>query len=145
MKPEEIRAAISKIRSLTSLPFSVNLFVSNGVPKDLSHVPFMLEELKKYWEQLLPDEDFEAFQPAPVPDFQAQLKAVLDEKVPIFSFTFGIPSSDVLESFRRQGTVLVGTATNVQEAAELEKARVDCIVCQGSEAGGHRGHFHRAD
>jgi nitronate monooxygenase len=36
---------------------------------------------------------------------------------------------------------LIGTATTVDEAIALEKAQVDAIVAQGSEAGGHRATF----
>ena len=36
---------------------------------------------------------------------------------------------------------LMGTATTVQEAVALQKAGVDAVVAQGSEAGGHRGTF----
>ena len=36
---------------------------------------------------------------------------------------------------------LVGTATTVDEAVALERAGVDAVVAQGSEAGGHRGTF----
>ncbi len=36
---------------------------------------------------------------------------------------------------------LVGTATTVEEALALERAGVDAVVTQGSEAGGHRGTF----
>src|SRR2546422_2187728 len=36
---------------------------------------------------------------------------------------------------------LIGTATTVEEAIPIEKAGVDAIVTQGSEAGGHRGSF----
>ena len=35
----------------------------------------------------------------------------------------------------------MGTATNVAEAVALERAGVDAVVAQGSEAGGHRGTF----
>jgi nitronate monooxygenase len=36
---------------------------------------------------------------------------------------------------------LMGTATTVEEAVVLERAGVDAVVTQGSEAGGHRGTF----
>ena len=35
----------------------------------------------------------------------------------------------------------MGTATTVREAVENEKAGMDIVVVQGSEAGGHRGNF----
>ena len=34
--------------------------------------------------------------------------------------------------------ILIGTATTVEEAIENEKAGIDIVVAQGSEAGGHR-------
>jgi nitronate monooxygenase len=38
-------------------------------------------------------------------------------------------------------SVIMGTATTVDEAVALEQAGVDVIVAQGAEAGGHRGGF----
>ena len=37
--------------------------------------------------------------------------------------------------------VLIGTATTVEEAIELERAGVDAAIAQGSEEGAHRGTF----
>ncbi len=69
------------------------------------------------------------------PRFEDQLAVVLDEHVPVFSFTFGIPPLDDVEAFT------IGTATTVAEAIALEQAGVDAVVVQGYEAGGHRGTF----
>jgi nitronate monooxygenase len=69
---------------------------------------------------------------------EAQLAIVAQERVPVLSFTFGIPP---LESAKAAGVFTVGTATTVREAVELERAGVDAVVTQGSEAGGHRGTF----
>jgi nitronate monooxygenase len=63
---------------------------------------------------------------------------VAEARVPVFSFTFGLPP---LEEVRDAGSVILGTATTVDEAVELERHGVDAIVAQGSEAGGHRGTF----
>jgi nitronate monooxygenase len=63
---------------------------------------------------------------------------VADERVPVFSFTFGTLS---LETVREAGSVILGTATTVAEAVELERLGVDAIVAQSGEAGGHRGTF----
>src|SRR5207249_4470536 len=64
-------------------------------------------------------------------------------KVPVFSFTFGIPSRAVLDACRRAGMLTMGTATCVAEARALEAAGVDMVCAQGAEAGGHRGVFDR--
>jgi nitronate monooxygenase len=58
--------------------------------------------------------------------------------VPVFSFTFGIPP---LDDVRASGAVVAGTATTPAEAVALQRAGVDLVVAQGSEAGGHRGTF----
>jgi nitronate monooxygenase len=67
-----------------------------------------------------------------------QLEVVLEERPPVFSFTFGIVEPAPL---REAGIVVLGTATTAAEAAALEAAGVDAVVAQGAEAGGHRGTF----
>jgi nitronate monooxygenase len=69
---------------------------------------------------------------------------LLDAKVPVFSFIFGIPPREVLEECRAKSIVTIGTATTPDEGAALEEAGVDVIVASGFEAGGHRGSFLRA-
>ena len=69
---------------------------------------------------------------------------LLDAKVPVFSFIFGIPPREILEECRAKSIVTIGTATTPDEAAALQEAGVDAIVASGFEAGGHRGSFLRA-
>jgi nitronate monooxygenase len=68
----------------------------------------------------------------------ATLEVVLEERPPVFSFTFGIVDPAPL---REHGIVVLGTATTAAEAHALEQAGVDVVVAQGAEAGGHRGSF----
>jgi nitronate monooxygenase len=70
-----------------------------------------------------------------------QLAAALETGASVFSFTFGLLPAEAMQSIKRMGIFAMGTATTVSEAIELEKAGVDAIVAQGSEAGGHRGTF----
>ena len=73
--------------------------------------------------------------------FNEQIKVVMEEKVPFCSFTFGIPSKEVIVELKQHNIILIGTATTVEEAVEIEKNGMDIVVVQGSEAGGHRGNF----
>jgi nitronate monooxygenase len=66
------------------------------------------------------------------------LEVIVEERAAVFSFTFGIVDPAPL---RGAGIVTLGTATTAEEALELERAGVDAVVAQGSEAGGHRGSF----
>src|SRR5207249_10910866 len=71
--------------------------------------------------------------------FEDQARVLLDEKVPVFSFIYGIPPREILEECRAKHIVTIGTATTPEEAAALQKAGVDAIVASGFEAGGRRG------
>jgi len=139
--PDEIRKAIEEIRSLTDKPFAVNLF---ALDRQMVPSTEQIEEarscLQEYYEQFgvsIPSTD----SVKTVIDPEAQLQAVLDARVPVFSFTLGIPQAKWMEAFKRQSTLLFGAATNVKEARALEAAGVDAITAQSSEAGGHRGTF----
>jgi nitronate monooxygenase len=66
------------------------------------------------------------------------LQVVLDERPPVFSFTFGIVDPAPLHD---AGIEVWGTATSTDEARLLRDAGVDVVVAQGAEAGGHRGSF----
>src|SRR5206468_6792306 len=81
--------------------------------------------------------------PAPSIKLADGFAILLAERVPVFSFTFGIPPREMLDACRKSGILTMGTATTVAEARALEQAGVDFICAQGAEAGGHRGTFDR--
>jgi nitronate monooxygenase len=66
------------------------------------------------------------------------------QKVPVFSFIYGIPPKEILDECRAKGILTIGTATTPDEAVALQEANVDVIAASGFEAGGHRGSFLRA-
>ena len=83
------------------------------------------------------------YQPYVPTSFDDQARAVLDARVPVFSFIFGVPAAEILQECRTRKIVTIGTATTVDEAVALQEAGVDAIVASGFEAGGHRGSFLR--
>lgn len=138
LTPAQITAAIAGIRALTDRPFAVNLFTVDSAPLDRDPAA-MLALLGSYHAELgLPPP---ALPERPAERFDEQAAAVLAARVPVLSFTFGIPAPEWLAAFRAAGTLLVGTATTVEEAAGLEAAGVEAVCMQGAEAGGHRGTF----
>eukprot|EP00775_Hariotina_reticulata_P002724 gene2724-3021_t len=78
-------------------------------------------------------------------NFQAQIQVLLEEQVPVISFYFGLPDEALLTKVKASGAVTMGTATCLDEAQQLQAAGIECIVVQGSEAGGHRGTFYTTD
>ena len=134
--PDELRAAIRAVRERTGRPFAVNVFAprppGRAEPDALRALEMFLDEHRARIG--LPPSPPPP--PAPTWTVRDQLEVVAGERVPALSFTFGIPPLDGLD-----GVVLIGTATNREEAVALERAGAHVIVAQGAEAGGHRGTF----
>jgi len=142
MSPDELRAAIRDTRALTTRPFAVNLFAPlPAAPPD----PDVMERVRVVVAEQHARNGLAGNGPTAIgpPPFTSDdlLEIVAAERVPVFSFTFGIPE---LNAVRETGAKLIGTATTTQEAVMLEAAGVDAIALQGAEAGGHRGTFHAA-
>jgi nitronate monooxygenase len=139
LTPQQIADSARAVRSLTSRPFGVNLFAPVRLPDGPRDPRRAVERVAPHYAEL--------GLPVPVPPsvprdaFPEQLAAALETGASVFSFTFGMLPGDAVEAIKRRGMFLAGTATTVEEAIALEKAGVDAVVAQGSEAGGHRGSF----
>ena len=146
LTPEAIKDVIAQIRSLTSKPFAMNLWVSmedEGARKsDENAFNRSLAPLAVHIAALgAPRPEYEPYSRM---RFEDQARVLLDERVPVFSFIYGIPPREILEECRAKRIVTIGTATTPEESAALQDAGVDAIVASGFEAGGHRGSFLRA-
>ena len=145
LAPKAIRDAIAQIRSLTSRPFAMNLWVSmeDGDAHTSNESAFnrSLAPLAIHLAAL--GAPCPSYTPYSSTRFEDQARALLDAKVPVFSFIYGIPPGEILEECRANGIVTIGTATTPDEAAALQEAGVDAIAASGFEAGGHRGSFLR--
>src|SRR5260221_2813444 len=146
LAPEAIRNVMGEIRSLTSKPFAMNLWVS------MEDEGTRTSDEEAFNRSLAPLAVHFAALGAPRPEykpyswirFEDQARVLLDEKVPVFSFIYGIPPQEILEECWAKHIVTIGTATTPHEAAALQEAGVDAIVASGFEAGGHRGSFLRS-
>jgi nitronate monooxygenase len=146
LSPGAIKDVIAEVRTLTSKPFAMNLWVS------MEDKGARSSDEKAFNEGLAPLADYIADLGAPRPAykpysparFEDQVHAIVDAKVPVFSFIYGIPPGEILDECQLKGIVTIGTATTPDEASALEEAGVDAIVASGFEAGGHRGSFLRA-
>ncbi|MGD6937851.1 NAD(P)H-dependent flavin oxidoreductase [Bacillus infantis] len=142
MSAEDMERDIKKVKELTAEPYGVNLFL----PADPLVDENKLQRMYRKLEGLQQEPGISTAAAYKEKDrrqlFGEQLETVLRLRVPIVSFTFGIPEREAVSELHRNGTVIIGTATNVLEAEEMEEAGADLVVAQGSEAGGHRGTFH---
>jgi nitronate monooxygenase len=139
LTPPQIAEAARAVRARTDRPFGINLFAPQPMPEPPRDPAPALERVAPFFAEL-------GLAPPTLPmppadGFGAQLGPVLDSGASVFSFTFGSLPAAVLEAARDRRMFVMGTATTVEEAIALEKAGVDAVVAQGSEAGGHRGTF----
>ena len=138
-KPAEIAATIRQMRVLTDKPFNINLFAGGyGGAHTIDSRP-MLEMVGEAHRALgLPPP---VLPPLPRDPFAELLQAVLEERPPVFSFTFGMPTAAQIAALKARDIMVIGTATTAGEARQLDQAGVDAIAVQGAEAGSHRGTF----
>ncbi|WP_345647697.1 nitronate monooxygenase [Streptomyces tremellae] len=131
---------IKRLRGLTAAPFGVNVFLPQTRHADRAAVDL-------YRSQLAGEADW---YDTPLGDpeagwddnYEAKLAVLLDEPVPVVSFTFGCPPRRVLDRFRRAGTYTVVTVTTPEEARAAQWSGADAVCAQGIEAGGHQGTHH---
>ncbi|SDC43135.1 NAD(P)H-dependent flavin oxidoreductase [Actinokineospora iranica] len=142
--PERITALVADLRAATAKPFAVNLWVphpgEDTVP-DAAEFARHVDRVRPYLTEVgAPDPDGAG---PFLPDFDAQLAALLAAAPPVISFVMGVPPEAAITEARDRGIVTVGTATTVDEAVALAAAGVHAVVASGSDAGGHRGAFLR--
>lgn len=133
---EILTEAITKTTELTGDPFGVNLFIPGPrSTADISeHRERMRAEARRYgvepgaahW-----DDD----------GYASKLALVVRRRIPVVSFTFGLPSPDDVAQLHEIGSRIVITVTGPEEAQLAAAAGADVLCVQGFEAGGHRGLF----
>jgi nitronate monooxygenase len=139
MSPDAIRKEIADVRTSTQKPFNVNLFVLERPKPNPETIRAALELLRPIREEL-------GLPPGEAPtqfceDPAAQFEAVLEAKLAVASFTFGVLKDSQVAALKAGGSRVIGTATTVEEAQAWEAVGADAICAQGSEAGAHRGTF----
>ncbi|MBZ4422979.1 nitronate monooxygenase family protein [Myxococcus sp. RHSTA-1-4] len=143
LTPDEIFQVAKELRSLTSNPFALNLWVSDHDPGGLELSPEEFDRVyalfEPYYRELGVEKPERPQRYAQ--KFEEQVEALLEARPPVFSFVFGVPSAPLLAECRRRGIVTIGAATSIAEAQALDGAGVDLIVATGFEAGGHRPSF----
>lgn len=144
LNAEQTRKLIREVKQLTSNHFGINLFVPNEFALSKNKIETANHLLRPFREHLNIDNEGGPN----LPDSQSinqsfieQIQVVIEEQVPICSFTFGLPTPEVVFELKQHNIVVIGTATTVSEAIEVNKIGMDIVVVQGSEAGGHRGNF----
>jgi nitronate monooxygenase len=139
LQASALKKEIQTIKQLTKNPFAVNLFI----PQAFQAIPEKMQAMVNIIDDISPESEISLSDiKAPyIPSFEELFNVIVEEKVPVFSFTFGKLEEKYIYLCKENHIKIIGTATSLQEALILEQQGVDAIVAQGSEAGGHRGTF----
>src|ERR1700733_13681077 len=141
LTPAALRQQFARVRARTDRPVNLNFFCHATPAANNAREASWRDRLAPYYVEF-------GIDPAlPVPSssrapFDAEFCAVVEELRPeVVSFHFGLPDDALLARVKAAGARVMSSATNVAEAAFLERHGADAIIAQGFEAGGHRGMF----
>jgi nitronate monooxygenase len=148
LEPDDLRAQIRRIRELTDRPFGVNLWLHPGVTSPIAPETIERRTLADVHARLngmrsILGVPASTAAPSRFPDLvQRNFEVLLDERVPVWSVGLGNPGGEMVERCHARGMSVMAMVTNVADARAVSDARVDIIVAQGTEAGGHRSNWH---
>lgn len=146
---DAVATQIVRVRSGTRRPFGINLFVPTSAntypaaPGTLTGDD-RVRAIAEYRAELEPDAGaLRVRLPQPRPgdtdDWDNKIDLVTRERVPLVSFTFGLPSNEVFTRLRDAGITTVVTVTDTDEVRAALAAGADALCVQGPDGGGHRG------
>lgn len=145
LSADALRAEIAEVRELTTRRFGVNLFLPEMRASKRRAVLSYGLALSRVAREIAETIGRPVRVPRPPAgtedDLDAKVALLIDDPVPVVTFTFGLPSAVHLAALRAAGTRTGVTVTSVAEALRAAECKPDFLVCQGIEAGGHRAQF----
>lgn len=141
MQPALAAEAIRALRGLTRRPINVNFFCHGAAKADACRELAWRETLAPYHRALGLDPGAPT-SATDIPPFGDAMCAIVETNRPeVVSFHFGLPDAALLSRVKAAGSLVLSSATTVEEARWLEARGVDGVIAQGFEAGGHRATF----
>jgi len=149
-EPDTLDEAIREIRKGTSKPFAIDLLLPDslkqmeGISKEglMQYVPEDYWELEKELrEKFHVPEDYHTNRGGALwtsEGTKALVQVCLDNNVPVLAAGLG-RLGWVMDECRQRGIKTIGIGANVKMALKHVEDKVDVIVAQGFDAGGHTG------
>ena len=140
--PQAAELAMAEFRALCDGPLHVNLFCHAEPQRDEATEAAWIARLTPRFEDFgaQPPEALNSIYPSFI-GHEAMKQVLVEAALEVVSFHFGLPDEDQIEALKTAGSVVMTTATCVEEARAIEATGLDAIIVQGWEAGGHRGLF----
>ena len=138
---EALRAELKILREQATGSWNVNFFCHTPPPPDDAAQARWRDTLHGFYEEAGIDPSSIPAGSGRVPFSHAVADVVEPFAPPVVSFHFGLPAPDLLARVKGWGSLVMSSATTVDEARWLQAHGADAIIAQGLEAGGHRGLF----
>ncbi|MEV4639545.1 nitronate monooxygenase [Actinoplanes sp. NPDC049548] len=131
--PDAVAREVADLRG-SGLPYGLNIFLPTA-PADQAAVDeyrrLLQPEADRYGVELphppLFDDDH----------FPAKVRLAVDARIPLVSFTFGVPDREVVADLHRAGSTVIVTVTSAVEARSSATVGPDFLVVQAGTAGAH--------
>ena len=141
LSPEALTQDLRALSQGTHRPWTVNFFCHTPPEPDPARETAWRMALAPFYAEAGLDIAAVPAGAGRVPFSHAVADLVEPFRPPVVSFHFGLPAPDLLARVKGWGSVVLSSATTVDEALWLEAQGVDAVIAQGIEAGGHRGMF----
>ncbi|AGL17210.1 nitronate monooxygenase [Actinoplanes sp. N902-109] len=134
-----------QLRTVTAagFPYGLNIFVPmdhQGDPRAVERYRDVLQvEAERYGVEL------PAPRPADDDHFAAKVELATAYRVPVVSFTFGVPQQAVVDALHAAGTQVLITVTTADEARQALTVHPDGLIAQAGTAGAHSSTTQPAD
>src|SRR5690349_18888350 len=131
---EALRTELAQLARLTSGPFNVNFFCHTAPTPDAEKELRWRDALAPYYREL--GIDMSAISSGGGRrGFDDDTADVVEEFRPaVVSFHFGLPAQPLLDRVKSWGSLILASATTVDEGRWLESHGADVIIAQGIEA-----------
>jgi NAD(P)H-dependent flavin oxidoreductase YrpB (nitropropane dioxygenase family) len=148
--PDELREWIARTRKLTSKPFGVDTLLPASVRRGTFNKPAakgkspqeLLPEYLEFAREFMEREGLKPVERTAMRGgfsndlFEAQMRVVIEERVPVYAAGLGDPGP-FIEALHANGTRVMAVVGAVRHARKVAASGVDVIVAQGHDAGGH--------
>lgn len=138
---DALHRELTQLTALTDKPYNVNFFCHTPPAPDAAREAAWQQALQPFYAELGLSLADIAPGPGRAPFSEAVADVVEAFKPAVMSFHFGLPPAALLTRVKSWGSLVLASATTVNEAVWLQAHGADAIIAQGLEAGGHRGIF----
>jgi nitronate monooxygenase len=139
LSADQFAQDVAAARAATTGPLGVNVLVPQPSVADWVALDYYADELEGVAEHYQVQVGRPEY--GHDDDWARKLEVVADVRPELVSFTYGVPSPDVIRRFGALGLLVMVTVTSLYEAGVAVAAGADSLVVQGPNAGGNRATF----